>query len=146
MVIIHIAFEELAKLKAENKINTDNQEIKDNLVWIAPQEKPFNEVDNKYYFVVWRGDENGNWRIIKFQNINFSEKRKVLDTQQPYELALTRVGDNFFRVKIGAVRPVTSWSQDDGTYFKFVYRWNLDTQQPYLIIDYNGNIKVNEEI
>ncbi|WP_310612947.1 lipoprotein [Spiroplasma citri] len=60
--------DELKQLKKENKINTTNQEIKDNLEWIAPQEKPFNEVDNKYYFVVWRGDKNDNWRIIKFKN------------------------------------------------------------------------------
>ncbi|WFG98436.1 lipoprotein [Spiroplasma citri] len=73
--------EELKELKEKNKINTTKQEIKDNLEWIAPQEKPFNQVDNKYYFVVWRSDEKDNWRIIKFQNINFSEKRKVLDTQ-----------------------------------------------------------------
>ncbi|WP_281042146.1 lipoprotein [Spiroplasma citri] len=61
--------EELKKLKEKNKINTTDQKIKDNLEWIAPQEKPFNKVDNKWYFVVWRGDENDNWRIIKFQNI-----------------------------------------------------------------------------
>ncbi|WP_281042271.1 lipoprotein [Spiroplasma citri] len=60
--------DELKQLKKENKINTTNQEIKDNLEWIAPQEKPFNEVDNKYYFVVWRGDKNDDWRIIKFKN------------------------------------------------------------------------------
>ncbi len=33
--------EELAKLKKENKINTTNQQIKNNLEWIAPQEKLF---------------------------------------------------------------------------------------------------------
>ncbi|AHF60969.1 hypothetical protein P344_03200 [Spiroplasma mirum ATCC 29335] len=39
---------ELADLKEQNKINT-----KDGILeWIAPQEKPFNQVDNKYYFVV----------------------------------------------------------------------------------------------
>ncbi|WP_253301254.1 lipoprotein [Spiroplasma endosymbiont of Phyllotreta cruciferae] len=48
--------EELTKLKEENKIKTNNQEIRNNLEWIAPQEKPFNKIDNKYYYVVWRGN------------------------------------------------------------------------------------------
>ncbi|WP_146693307.1 hypothetical protein [Spiroplasma sp. ChiS] len=30
-------------------------------------------------------------------------------------------------------------------YFKSVYRWNLDTQEPDLVVDNEGNIKVNEE-
>ncbi|WP_338992691.1 hypothetical protein [Spiroplasma endosymbiont of Seladonia tumulorum] len=38
------------------------------LEWIAPQEKPFNEVDNKYYYVVWRGDKNDSWYLTKFNN------------------------------------------------------------------------------
>ena len=36
------------------------------------------------------------------------------------------------------------WDRDDGSYFKTVYRWNLDKQEPNLIIDENGNAKVNE--
>ncbi len=136
--------EELEHLKKENQINTTNETIKNNLEWISPQEKPFNKVDNKWYFVVWRGDENANWKIIKFKNINFSERRKVLDTQEDYELALTRLGDNLFRIKTRAVRPVTSWLQDDGTYFKSVYRWNIDTQEPNLVIENDGNVKINE--
>lgn len=67
--------EELAKLKIENKINTTNQEIRDNLEWIAPQEKPFNKVDNKWYYVIWRGDKNNNWRIAKFLNDTDNEKK-----------------------------------------------------------------------
>ncbi|AXF95764.1 lipoprotein [Spiroplasma phoeniceum] len=110
--------------KPEPQYNPQQPPEGSNWKQVIAQDKPFNTVDNKWYFVVWRGDENDNWRIIKFPNINFSEKRKVLDTQEDYELALTRVGDNLFRIKIGAVRPVTSWSQDDGTYFKSVYRWD----------------------
>ncbi|RUO85910.1 lipoprotein, partial [Spiroplasma endosymbiont of Megaselia nigra] len=59
---------ELKKEKEKHKINTTNQEIRDNLEWIAPQEKPLNEINNKYYFVVWRSDTSNNWRIIKFLN------------------------------------------------------------------------------
>ncbi|WP_348736227.1 lipoprotein [Spiroplasma endosymbiont of Ammophila pubescens] len=58
--------EKLAELKEKNsKIINGNK-----LEWIAPQEKPFDTVDNKYYFVVWRGDKNDNWRIAKFKNDN----------------------------------------------------------------------------
>ncbi len=31
------------------------------------------------------------------------------------------------------------------TFFKLVYRWNLDTQEPNLIIDDKGNVKVKGE-
>ncbi|PWF95148.1 hypothetical protein [Spiroplasma poulsonii] len=58
----------IKKEKEENKINTTNQEIKDNLEWIAPQEKPFNEIDDKYYYVVWCGDKNQKWYLSKFNN------------------------------------------------------------------------------
>ncbi|UZQ29884.1 MAG: lipoprotein [Spiroplasma phoeniceum] len=60
--------EELDKLKKENQINTTNETIKNNLEWIAPQEKPFNTVDNKYYYVVWHGDKNEKWYLSKFNN------------------------------------------------------------------------------
>ncbi|WP_353487075.1 lipoprotein, partial [Spiroplasma phoeniceum] len=65
--------DELEHLKKENQINT-----KDGILeWIAPQEKPFNQIDNnKYYFVVWRGDDNADWRIVKFQN-NTSDWIKI---------------------------------------------------------------------
>ncbi|RUO86236.1 lipoprotein [Spiroplasma endosymbiont of Megaselia nigra] len=56
--------QELVKLKGKNKINTANQEIRNNLEWIAPQEKPFNTVDNKYYYVVWG---IANWNISKLK-------------------------------------------------------------------------------
>jgi len=68
--------EELANLKEKNKINTKNQTIRDNLEWIAPQEKPFNNIDNKYYYVVWRGNKNNTWRIIKFLNDTNNEKNR----------------------------------------------------------------------
>ncbi|WP_338991825.1 lipoprotein [Spiroplasma endosymbiont of Seladonia tumulorum] len=60
--------EELEKFKKENKINTKNQTIRDNLEWIAPQEKPFNKIDDKYYFVISRVNKNDDWHISKFEN------------------------------------------------------------------------------
>ncbi len=139
--------EELAKLKEENKIDTKNQIIRDNLEWIASQEKPFNEVDNKWYYVVWRGDENNNWRIVKFQNSEKIERfhPKNLDKQNEINLNL----NNYSQIPVDIdlainANSILCWNKDNGTYFKSVYRWNLDTQEPNLIIDDNGNVKVNE--
>ncbi|WP_338955913.1 hypothetical protein [Spiroplasma endosymbiont of Polydrusus cervinus] len=67
--------EELKELKEKNKINTTDKTIKNNLEWVAPQEKPFNEKNDKLYYVVWRGDEKSNWRIINF-NYNFNDTKK----------------------------------------------------------------------
>ncbi|WP_342256518.1 lipoprotein [Spiroplasma endosymbiont of Poecilobothrus nobilitatus] len=61
--------EELAKLKKENQINTTNQEIRDNLEWIAPQEKPFNTVDNKWYYIIYK-DNSNNIKLSKRINNN----------------------------------------------------------------------------
>ncbi|PQP79392.1 hypothetical protein C6B38_01410 [Spiroplasma sp. ChiS] len=60
--------DELQQLKKENQIYTNCQEIKENLEWICPQEKPFNQVDNKYYYVAWQGNKNLEWKICKFKN------------------------------------------------------------------------------
>jgi len=57
----------LKKEKEKHKIDTANQELKNNLEWIVPQEKPFNQVDNKWYFVIWRGNEKNDWHIAKFK-------------------------------------------------------------------------------
>ncbi|WP_424526250.1 lipoprotein [Spiroplasma endosymbiont of Glossina fuscipes fuscipes] len=133
--------EELEHLKKENKINTKDQTIKDNLEWIAPQEKPFNTVDNKWYYVVWRGDKNSDWRIIKFKH--FEQKEKFLDKYDEYELKTSHFGGDLFIYKNGFVS--YDWNKDDGTYFKSVYRWNLDTNEPDLIIEKNGNVKVKGE-
>ncbi|WP_253301188.1 lipoprotein [Spiroplasma endosymbiont of Phyllotreta cruciferae] len=131
--------EQLAKLKEENKINTTNQQIRDNLEWITPQEKPFKNIDDKWYYVVWRGDKNDNWRIIKFKH--FEQKEKVLDNYDKYELKTSHFGGDLFIYKNLFVS--YDWNKDDGTYFKSVYRWNLDTNISDLLnIDENGNIKV----
>ncbi|WP_253301049.1 hypothetical protein [Spiroplasma endosymbiont of Phyllotreta cruciferae] len=132
--------EKLKELKEENKINTKDQTIRDNLEWIVPQQKPFITVDNKYYFVVWRGDKNENWKIVKFKH--FEQKEKVLDKYDKYELKTSHFGGDLFIYKNGFVS--YDWNKDDGTYFKSVYRWNLDTQEPNLFIDNVGNVKVNE--
>ncbi|WP_342256486.1 lipoprotein [Spiroplasma endosymbiont of Poecilobothrus nobilitatus] len=112
--------EELAKLKQKNsKIINGNK-----LEWIAPQEKPFIIVENKYYFVVWRGNENNDWRIVKFKH--FEQKEKVLDKYDKYELKTSHFGGDLFIYKNGFVS--YDWNKDNGTYFKSVYRWNSDDE------------------
>ncbi|AXF95946.1 lipoprotein [Spiroplasma phoeniceum] len=137
--------EELTKLKENNKIDTADENIKNNLEWIAPQEKPFNEVDNKYYYVVWRGDENDNWRLIKHKNntLDFIEidnfEKADLWKSSPYKFGSGQT------LNIAWTFKEIYWENDNGTYFKYVYRWNLDTQEPNLDIDKDGNVKVKEK-
>ncbi|MFJ1522779.1 lipoprotein [Spiroplasma sp. ald] len=136
--------EELAKLKKENQINTKDQTIRDNLEWIAPQEKPFNQVDNKYYYVVWRGDKNDSWRINKFQN-NQQDRLKNKDEYDKYKLALVQDLDWHSIFDLTIQKGTLTWIfwHNDNQYFKSVYRWNLDIQKPGLFIDTDGNVKVN---
>ncbi|WP_424525858.1 lipoprotein [Spiroplasma endosymbiont of Glossina fuscipes fuscipes] len=139
--------EELAKLKEENKINTKDQTVRDNLEWIAPQEKPFNEVDNKWYYVVWK--KNDKWEIIKtLRNYNIEVgKEYSIYKDDNYELKFFKYPNKdaslFYYSKSPSV--FREWKKTNSNYFKSVYRWNLDTKEPDLIIDNNGNIKVNGE-
>ncbi|WFG97054.1 lipoprotein [Spiroplasma citri] len=141
--------DELQQLKKENQIDTNYQEIKDNLEWIAPQEKPFNEVDNKYYFVVWRSDKNDDWKIIKFNN-NEKIKRwhpKTLDVQNNIKLCLTNYAEIPIDIDLSIdASTINRWKNDNGTYIKSVYRWNGEEQKlPYLVVDSCGDVKVNSE-
>ncbi|GAA6238863.1 MAG: hypothetical protein SPLM_09800 [Spiroplasma phoeniceum] len=130
--------QELKELKEKNKINTVNQEIKDNLEWIVPQEKPFNQVDNKWYYVVWRGDENNDWIIAKFKN----EKNKgLLEDYNNFIICINKEKELYIFKKQGAIGLSQKWHKSDN-YFKAVYRWNLNTKEPILIIDNDGNVKV----
>ncbi|MBW3057868.1 hypothetical protein D6D54_05485 [Spiroplasma poulsonii] len=142
--------EELAKLKAENKINTKDQTIKDNLEWIAPQEKPFNKVDNKYYFVVWKSQ---NWNITKFKNDQeiippkWEYRYKDLDIKKEYRLQLLYYSRNNTTIDLIIFKsindPTLIWKKDTKN-FK-VYRWNLTTTELKLVIDNDSNVKVKDE-
>ncbi|WP_105298928.1 lipoprotein [Spiroplasma sp. ChiS] len=140
--------EELKELKEKNKIDTADENIKNNLEWIAPQEKPFNTVDNKWYYVVWRSNEKDNWRIVKFKSDNF----KTIDKFNNFELQFFPPKNKvIYGLLIGekqdwGYKPIKIWIDDkNNSHFKSVYRWNLDTQEPDLVVDNEGNIKVNEE-
>ncbi|WP_053390419.1 lipoprotein [Spiroplasma kunkelii] len=142
--------DELTKLKAENKIDTTNQQIKDNLEWIAPQEKPFkNNVDNKYYFVVWRGKKTNDWRIVKFKNdidLNIPAGKRTLDNLSGYDLNLTNSGIKDINLNIfkSGIASFSHWWNRNDDYFKSVYRWNSDTSELNLMVDKDGNLKVIE--
>ncbi|MFW4371363.1 MAG: lipoprotein [Spiroplasma sp. hy2] len=145
---------ELAKLKEENKINTTNQEIRDNLEWIAPQEKPFNKVDNKWYYIVWKKDK---WKISKiFRNysINVNQEYNIYKDNN-YELKFFRGINNINKIQDASLiynrnNPFgfVKWGERNSdyiNYIKSVYRWNLDKPELELILDENGNVKVKGE-
>ncbi|WFG99140.1 hypothetical protein M1770_04075 [Spiroplasma citri] len=52
------------------KIESSVKYVKSRLKEMTPDEQPFNQVDNKYYYVLWRGEKNEEWKISKFQNTN----------------------------------------------------------------------------
>ncbi|WP_281042131.1 lipoprotein [Spiroplasma citri] len=137
--------DELQQLKKENQICTNCQEIKENLEWICPQEQPFNTVDNKWYYVVWRGEENEEWKITKFKQSDL--QNKVLDSYNEYQLKIHQGDSGLIIYENKFPYRVWGWHLDtSGRYFKAVYRWNGDEQKlPDLIVDNNGNVKVNSE-
>ncbi|APE74984.1 lipoprotein [Spiroplasma citri] len=142
--------DELQQLKKENQIYTNCQEIKENLEWICPQEKPFNQVDNKWYYVIWREDNSVNWKIDKFKNnrLEYIKINKIND----YEIGVSNNREEnrvlfIFKENKEIVR-WNWWNYNNKTFFKSVYRWNLyfpPSSIPNLIIDDNGNVKVNSE-
>ncbi|GAA6238942.1 MAG: hypothetical protein SPLM_10590 [Spiroplasma phoeniceum] len=93
------------------------------------QEKPFNEVDNKHYYVVWRGDKNENWKIVKLKNdIDIYEPSKwKLDKSSNYYLGMGRNGI-YIRNISGFIKSKTFNNGYSDTYFK-VYRW-YGTNEP----------------
>lgn len=103
--------EELKELKEKNKINTKDKTIRDNLEWIAHQEKPFYGLDYKVYF-------------IKYYNNYGAIELGKRTNNNPYTN--------------NAIHWSNMWIS--------VYRWNLDpSSAPDLILDKDGNIKVNGE-
>ncbi|WP_114565462.1 lipoprotein [Spiroplasma phoeniceum] len=143
--------EELKELKEKNKIDTTNQEIKDNLEWIAAQEKPFNsQGDYKYYIIVWKGAKNDNWTIKKYKNIGYTENNTINGIISYTKIDKSYSGAflyrNEFDLAANKTREHATWIEDDGTFFKSVYCWNGEEQKlPNLVIDDNGNVKVKGE-
>ncbi|WFH00955.1 hypothetical protein M1771_03370 [Spiroplasma citri] len=126
------------------KIESSVKYVKSRLKEMTPQDKPFNEVDNKYYFVVWRSDKNDDWKIIKFNN-NEKIKRwhpKTLDVQNNIKLCLTNYAEIPIDIDLSIdASTINRWKNDNGTYIKSVYRWNGGEEwSPILAYD-GGMIK-----
>ncbi|WFG97043.1 lipoprotein [Spiroplasma citri] len=146
--------EELQQLKQENQIYTNCQEIKENLEWICPQEKPFNQVDNKWYYVVWKKDK---WEINKiFRNYNINVNQEyIIYKDNNYELKffrginkINKIQDTSLIYNSNNPFGFAQWGERNSdyiNYIKSVYRWNLDKQKPDLVVDIDGNVKVNGE-
>ncbi|WP_425379083.1 lipoprotein [Spiroplasma endosymbiont of Polydrusus pterygomalis] len=150
--------DELKTEKEKHKIDTKNQTIRDNLEWISPQEKSFNNVDNKYYYVVWRENKNVKLVITKFKNdkkvddlikiTNINNWSLCLNKDVPYDIKdnkniiLFIVEDE----KQGKIKQNNHiWQKINDDYFKSVYRWNsLDKPEPDLVLDDKDNIKVKD--
>ncbi|WP_338989708.1 hypothetical protein [Spiroplasma endosymbiont of Seladonia tumulorum] len=126
---------------------------------IFEKNRPLKEIDNKYYFVVWRSDTNSNWRIIKF--LNDTNSKKELDSYGRYKLIFKEYSPFYdFTLLIRGERGDTdhTWKDDNGTYFKFLYRWEGtgEPNTPFIspktgqITDWNlkqqNNINSNDEI
>ncbi|WP_338991875.1 hypothetical protein [Spiroplasma endosymbiont of Seladonia tumulorum] len=117
---------------------------------VDANEKPFKQLDNKYYFVIWRGDENFDWRIIKFKNdTDVGSSQKTIDNlKDQYYLILGSYfgvrAVNLYIHQPGFTGFTHLWVKNDN-YFKFVYCWNDDKEPntPFIspktgqIIDWN---------
>ncbi|KAF0850201.1 lipoprotein [Spiroplasma poulsonii] len=130
--------EQLKKQKEKYKIDT-----KDGILeWIAPQEKPFNQIDNKWYFVVWK---TNNWNITKFKNNTLinrwhpSIEIENKNEDENYKLNLEWIRGHG-TIVIRSYSVISDWPAPR---FKTIYRWNLDTNMPNLIVGKDGIIKVN---
>ncbi|WP_310612893.1 hypothetical protein [Spiroplasma citri] len=97
--------------------------------------KPFNTVDNKYYFVVWHGLFKTNWKINKFNN---NAEGIKIDNFKNYELEkydLPLLGNDLYIKNKSGIR-YESWKDDTkNNYFKAVYRWNNNSEPNTPIID-----------
>ncbi|PQP77951.1 hypothetical protein C6B38_09190 [Spiroplasma sp. ChiS] len=112
---------ELADLKEKNNIKTNDGVLE----WITKQEKPFNQVDNKWYYVVWKGKNEDNWKITKF--LNDTNNMKKIDNYNKYSLIFKPPRFRYYilLIKEGIINTTNTWYADNGSYFKSVYRWNL---------------------
>ncbi|AXF95235.1 hypothetical protein [Spiroplasma phoeniceum] len=110
------------------KIESSAKYVKSRLKEMTPDEQPFNQVDNKWYYVVWRGEENDVWEIVKFNNnefpkqkIHYKGKEKIIINYGNFS-GFQRLKDLYFISRDSLT--IKYWSEDSGKYFKAVYRWN----------------------
>ncbi|UZQ31064.1 MAG: hypothetical protein OHM56_06155 [Spiroplasma phoeniceum] len=105
---------------------------------VYASEKPFKQLDNKYYFVVWRGNKKDYWRIIELIH-NELKIGKIFDKYNQYTLELRQETgypfDFTLYVRYSSYWAPADWESDNGTYFKSFYRWNNSSEPNAPIID-----------
>ncbi|QIA74109.1 hypothetical protein GL982_11215 (plasmid) [Spiroplasma citri] len=94
---------------------------------------------------MWCCKKTNDWRIAKFKQSDL--QNKVLDSYNEYQLKIHQGDSGLIIYENKFPYRVWGWHLDtSGRYFKSVYRWNGDEQKlPDLIVDNNGNVKVNSK-
>ncbi len=125
--------DELKKEKEKNNININGNILE----WISPQEKTFNTVDDKYYFVIWQHPDSLEFKITKFFNnsLDAFKNNKIIynyNNYNNYNLVLTQ-SPNIFRINDLGVKGSFFFKgyfiyNLPRKYFKSVYLWNNDSE------------------
>ncbi|KAI93144.1 lipoprotein [Spiroplasma melliferum] len=90
----------------------------------------FNDIDNKYYIVIWKGLNLEKWNIVKFNNNNEKIEIQIDSGQELWKF------DKQLMLDVG--KGIILWNNDStGKIFKSVYRWNGDTEPQIPEIDKN---------
>ncbi len=92
---------------------------------VYADDKPFNKVDNKWYFVIWHCLFNNEWKINMFNN-NAVQIR--IDITSDWLMK------NFDDLQVGYGRSWKDWTNYPN-YFKSVYRWYTNNYPNTPIID-----------
>ncbi|APE74535.1 hypothetical protein [Spiroplasma citri] len=115
------------------KIESSVKYVKSRLKEIAPDEKPFNQVDNKWYYVVWKKDK---WEINKiFRNYNINVNQEyIIYKDNNYELKffrginkINKIQDTSLIYNSNNPFGFAQWGERNSdyiNYIKSVYRWD----------------------
>ncbi|QIA68405.1 hypothetical protein GL982_01985 [Spiroplasma citri] len=123
------------------EIESSAKYVKSRLKEMTPDEQPFNQVNNKWYYVVCRGNENDVWEIAKFKNDFIDNKLKVIKKIKNGELSILYNMDYGRHLQVG-YNILKKWiSNINNKYFKAVYRWNGGEEwSPILAYDDEGGM------
>ncbi len=105
---------------------------------VYSNEKPFVEIDSKYYIVIWKGLNLKKWNIVKFNNNNEKIKIQTDGGQELWKF------DKQLMLDVG--KGIILWNDDStGKIFKSVYRWDENNEPTTPEIDSNGDLKYLSE-
>ncbi len=77
-------------------------------------------MDDKWYIVIWSISNNDGWNINKFINWQ-NDTLQGIDLINNHRLYRTL---NSLEIKKEPNYIVSNWNNDNGTYFKSIYRWD----------------------